>query len=308
MDTRQLDLRLATEEEKVERLREYLRPVGLAPRLVSAACLIVARGDQIQVLGQQAIRLQIAKGEAAVRSAALGIVLSPNTWVAAVQELEERRIVGVLRTTRPWTYVLSLEALARLEPLVDDELAAIARLPLFASPAADDEPPAADRSDDRSTKSQPPVSPRSGARVRETSYSQNPCPPVRRDRARSTQLADRMRRPWDRETGVTGEDLAAAVRTGQLDVLRALWREAKVLEWVGDSDDDLLRFLTAAHHCATVPGLDRRMGALVARVRRYGIDGQIDVSRCRHESEDWAARVMRKHREGVCSERATVDG
>lgn len=292
MDKRQLDLRLATAEEKVERLREYLRPVGLAPRLVAAACVIVARGDQIQVCEQTAVRLQIAKQDAAEMAKRLGLTLSPNTWVAAVSDLEARRIVGVLRTTRPWTYVLSLPALDRLEARPADTLSEISQLPLFRPPEESDGP---DQEGDRSGLGQPSVNPRSGPRVREYGHLESPCPPesVSRDRGARTGLADRLRRPWDRQSGLTGDDLAAAIRTGDLEPLRRLYREAKQLEWVGGAEDDLLRFLTAVHHVATVDGLANRMAALVARVKRE----PIDVSRCRHASEDWAAQVIRRSRQ-----------
>jgi hypothetical protein len=309
---RQLCLDLVTAEERVASLSKYLQPVKLAPRLVAAACVIVARGDKIQVLGQHAIKLAIAKNEAAQVAKHHKVPISPNTWIAATEELEAKRIIGILRTTRPWTYVLSLEAIGRLQHAVDDVSAGIAALPIFQPEEVDQEP-------DRSTLGHPSVRVGQGVRDRERQEIQNPCPlpcsvsrdahsggvdrvdrPERADRADSRPapsaivrgLAGRMERPWDRQSGLTGEDLREAVRTGQLEPLRALYREAKVLEWIGDSEDDLLRFLTAAHHVATVDGLGNRMGALVARMKR-----ECDVNGCRQRSEQWAAGVLRsRHR------------
>ena len=102
-------------------------------------------------------------------------------------------------------------------------------------------------------------------------------------------MTDRMARPWDRQCGLQDADLVQAVVSGELDPIRRLWQEAKVLEWVGDCDDDLCRFLTVVHHVATAVGLHCRMAALVSRVKRG-----IDVSKTRHASEDWAAAVMRR--------------
>ncbi len=289
MERRQLDLRLETEEERVDALRDYLRPVELASRLVSAACLIVARGNQIQVGTQRAVRLAISKADAAQVAKRLGIGLSPNTWVAAIAELEARRIVGVLRTTSPWTYVLSLDALGKLQPAEDDELAQIAALPLFSVEAPAAEP---DRNAVRSGAGQGPVRPGQAPRVRVNKNLQDPC--TVRSVVSATEpagLADRMVRPWHRVYGLTGEDLAWAVQSGQLECIRRLYREGKILEWIGGSEDDLLRFLTAVHHCATCPGLSSRMGALTARVKR----DPIDVQKTRHASETWAAGVIRAY-------------
>ena len=58
---RQLDLPLTSAEERVAAMRVYLEPIELASRLVSALCLIAARGDSIRVGNQPAVSVQISK-------------------------------------------------------------------------------------------------------------------------------------------------------------------------------------------------------------------------------------------------------
>jgi hypothetical protein len=184
---------------------------------------------------------------------------------------------------------VSMAALSALETVPADPLEALASLPCFHPPEK------GDRSGFRSAS----VSPGQSARDREIQEIQNPCPTVYRDRERNTcpaGLTDRMRRPWDRHCGLRDQDLVWAVTTTSLDAIRRLWREAKVLEWVGvageTSDDELLRFLTIVHHAATSTGINQsRMGVLTNRVKR-----QLDISKIAHASEGWAARVVaRQH-------------
>lgn len=281
---RQLGMNLATEEERVASVLEYLRPVGLASRQIAAVGLIVGCGELIQVSGTAAARWQVAKEDVAEKAGKYGLKCSPNTFLRAVEELESRRLVGVLRTTRPWTYVVPLAALGQLETATEDPAEALAALPCFHPPAR------GDRTESQSVS----VSVSQSARDRDSIQIQNPCP--LREPCRATGdggLADRLRRPWDRHAGIRDQDLIRAVRSGELEPIRALWREAKVLEWIGGSDDDLCRFLTIVNHTATSSGLNQsRMGALVARVKRG-----LDVSKIPHVSEEWAACVMRsRHR------------
>jgi len=110
------------------------------------------------------------------------------------------------------------------------------------------------------------------------------------------------RKPWARVGGYSDEQLVESVVSGDLDVVRHLWREALVLEWIVASEDTVVRWLTAVHHCATVDGVRNRMGLLVHLVR-----GGLDTSRIRHEHEDWAAEVVRAARSaGDLSERVAV--
>lgn len=253
---------------------EYLQPVKLASRLGSALALIVGHGDGIQVLGEDAVKLQIARS--AIDELATRYRLpdcSGKSFVRACEELERRQVVGILRVTKPWTYVVSLRALARLESTPVDPLAS---LPIFLS-----------RGGGRDSPGQAGT----GPRVRDSNHIQNPCSVSYRVRDRVTGAGEnvsRPLRPWDRRTGYSSEDLVAAIETGDLQVLRDLYREGLMLEWIDSSEDSKLRFLVACHHAATAPGLRNRMGALVARVRR-----NIDVHGCRGISEDWAAGVLR---------------
>lgn len=284
---RQLSLNLASESERVSSVSAFLRPVELASRQVAAVALIVGCGELIQVAGTKAARWSASKEEIAEKARKYGLKCSANTFLRAVEELEARRVVGVLRNTRPWTYVVSMPALSALETVPADPLEALASLPCFHPTEK------GDRGGFRSAS----VSVGQSARDRERQEIQNPCPTVYRERNTCPDgLTDRMRRPWDRQCGLRDDDLVWAVTTSSLDPVRRLWREAKVLEWVGvageTSDDELLRFLTIVHHAATSTGINQsRMGVLTNRVKR-----QLDVSKIAQVSEKWAAGVVaRQH-------------
>jgi hypothetical protein len=294
---RQLSLNLGTEEERVASVRTYLQPVELAPRQVAAVALIVGCGEAIQVLGQPARRWCADKATISEKAKKYGLNCSGNTFLRAVEELEFRRIVGVLRNTRPWTYAVSLAALAKVEMRRNDPIAALESLPCFGGLEG------GDRGESRS----PSVTLGQGARDRERIHTQNPCPTVYRASVDVTSgggLADRMQRPWDRAAGLCDEDLVRAVVEGDLDPIRRLWEEAKVLEWVGCnravSDDETLRFLAIVHHCATSPGINQsRMGVLVNRVKRG-----LDATKTRQASDQWAAAVMaRRHKHAEAAAR-----
>jgi hypothetical protein len=297
---RQLELNLATAEERVRSVAEYLRPVQLASRQVAAVALIVGYGELIQVRGQRAARWQASKDEIQDAGRKNGLVASANTFLRAVEELESERLVGVLRNTRPWTYAVNLVALARLEAPPADPLAALEALPAFGGEVERDEMDPVDRVDRTEFRSTS-VNVGQSARSRVSQEQENPCLPctVSRDRETGDRgLVDRMRRPWDLQRGLTDADLVAAVRKGELDPIRRLWRDALVLEWIGcsqkASDDEMARFLACVHHAATAEGLHRRMGNLVARVKRG-----CDLKGTRQASDDWAAAVMRKRVPGL---------
>jgi hypothetical protein len=292
---RQLGLNLVTEEERVSSVFSFLQPVELASRQVAAVALIVGCGELIQVGNARAVRWQASKEQIAKKAQKLGVSIAANTFLRAMEELESRRVVGVLRNTRPWTYVVSLAALSQLPERVVDPVAELAALPCFGGA------PDVDRTAFRSTS----VNVGQSHRVREDLTQENPCLIVDRERVPAQTgdvgLTDRLLRPWDRRSGLQDSDLVQAVRSGDLSPVRRLWREAKILEWVPSqpSDDDLLRFLTIVHHCATAKGLNRsRMGALVARVKR-GLDVTRIPNGSPGSSEDWASRVMRQYANAV---------
>lgn len=283
---RQLDLALKTENERVAQVLRFLQPVELASRQVATVALVVGCGELIQVTGQAAVRWSASKGKIASKCREYGLSCSPNTFLKAAAELEKRRVLGVLRNTKPWTYVVRLGALAELEPAPKAAAQGLADLACF-RPG-----PVPDQGGDRSG----PVRSGQAARVRESIETQNPCPTVYRVPvdvlACEAGLIDRLRRPWDRKSGLTDADLVRAVQSGDMQPVRALWQEARVLEWVGckgeASDDEALRFLTIVHHCATSPGINQsRFGVLVSRVRR-----NLDVTRIPQASERWAAGVL----------------
>jgi len=288
---RQLCLDLASEDDRVASVKTYLQPVELAPRQVAALSLIVGCGDTIQVLGHSGRRWVADKQTVAEKARKYGLKCSGNTFLRAVQELEEMRIVGVLRNTRPWTYAVSLTALGKVGLRRCDPIESLEGLACFGGLEG------GDCGQSRSVS----VSPGQSARDRDSIRNLNPCPTVYRDRDAHTSdvgLTDRMRRPWDREVGLRDEDLVKAVKVGNIDPIRRLWEEAKVLEWVGcdqqASDDEALRFLTIVHHCATSAGINQsRMGVLVNRVKQG-----LRVDKIRQVSDNWAAAVMaKKHRD-----------
>lgn len=300
---RQLQLNLRSPSEQIASALEYLRPVDLEPRHAAAIALVIGCGSVIQVQDTQAVLWQASRAEVDRNAVQYGLDISGNTFLRRLNELEGRRIAGVLKTTRPWSYVVNLQALAALPLRSTDPTATLAALPCFGGVSESDPPVEAEISTNlekfgqrRSTS----VKVGQTARVRDRVYIQNPCPTVTRVRERDTGgvpavgLAGRLVRPWDVRSGLGDADLVQSVQSGDLEPVRRLWREAVVLEWVPAQpcDDDLLRFLTIVHHCATCRGLNRRMGALVARVKR-GLDVRRIPNGQPGSSEDWAAGVMR---------------
>jgi hypothetical protein len=281
-------LKLETAEERAESLHKYLRPFEMAQRQVAVLCTIAGLGELIQVQGRPGSRLAIAKGELAAASKRCGVPVSGTTWMAGAAELQRKTLLDIMLQTRPWTYLVCWSRLAKLQPPGPvqplETLTVFSDAPLPAGP-------------DRTAVRSGPVRSGQDPRVREIVDTKNPCPEtvnVKRD-TWPTGLADRLRRPWHRRDGVTSQDLVLGVVGGELEILRRLYREAKVLEWIGDSEDELLRFLTGCHHVATSPGLGNRVGALVARLKRA-----CDVHGCRQESENWAAGVLRaRHRDSA---------
>lgn len=111
----------------------------------------------------------------------------------------------------------------------------------------------------------------------------------------------RPSRPWAKVGGYSDTDLVRSVVSGDLEVVRHLWREAIALEWIVPSEDVVVRWLTCVHHAATV---GKRPMALLTHLVRNGLA----VSRIRHEHEDWAQDVLRSahRRETDLAERVAV--
>ncbi|MCC7475839.1 MAG: hypothetical protein IT425_10615 [Pirellulales bacterium] len=117
--------------------------------------------------------------------------------------------------------------------------------------------------------------------------------------------AREIARPWDRAEGVTDDELVAAVRRGDTRLLRSMYDVAVDRDWLGDdSDDQWLRFLTAAHHCATAKLKFGRIGRLIA----FNTSG-LDVSRCSQRSDQWAGEMLaREHRDPALARRMMEGG
>ena len=235
---------------------------------MAVLCLLAGHGETMEVSGQQLWRLSIS-----VENAAHKAGCAKATWLAGVRDLVDRGVLAVVDLTRPRTYVANWSRLVilldRLAPAPTDEAAFAGQIEgLLAENWSG------------------PVRPGQGARD-----SVNRLDRVRvgdsvnrgRDSAGG---ADRADRPWQT---TTDEELRRAVIDRELGILRTLYNEALALGWIDDGPDARLRFLTIAHHCATAVGLHRRMGGLVARVKR-----NLDVTRTRHRSEEWARGVLRR--------------
>lgn len=319
--SKQLAFVLSDDDAATEALLRFVQPLGLSPRAVAVLVGLRLRGQRCTIAGQSCTRWAKSKHEAA---AALG--MAGATYLAGLADLEAVGVVGVVRTTRPWTVVLSWDRLAQLEPPPDPMLA----LPLFGgaptpepraeagqlsgSGRAEDGQPAGNLraavgqvsgspgqpagscraavGQALGSLGQPSGSLGQGARgsvntcvskIREIRGSADPRGP-----ARSPAELRALPAPWHREDGFRDADLVRCVRDLDTKSLRHLYDQAVTKGWIQDSEDARLRFLTVAHHCATIPGLHSRMAALVARCK-----AGVGTERTRQESEQWAAAVMR---------------
>jgi len=265
---RQLTLPLGSPEEREAAARRYLARLHLPGREVDLLGLLAARGEVVEVKGQELWRLTISVTKAAQLAGC-----AKGTFLAAADALVERELLTVL-PGRPRTYVANwsriVELLDRLPPAepagVDEFAAQVADLvqPQWGETVSHGQP----RSGARDS-----VSRVDRLRDRET-VSRG------RDSMGALTKPDQTDRPWQTTTDA---DLRRAVIDGELEILRRLYREARALGWIDGSADARLRFLTVAHHCATSVGLHRRMAAFVARMKRA-----VDVNRTRAQSEAWA--------------------
>jgi len=101
--------------------------------------------------------------------------------------------------------------------------------------------------------------------------------------------ADQIDRPWDKlKGGVTDAELVSIIAHADLEVLRKMYDVCVDRSWLCyDNDDQWLRFLTAAHHCATAKLRFGRIARLIAFNR-----GGLDVSKCAQRSDQWAGKMV----------------
>lgn len=251
-------------QARAESARRFCGGRGLTARQIEVLCLICEQGERRSVNGQSLSVARLPKAEAGKR-----LSCSPNTFLGDVRDLEAIGLVGVLRNTRPWTYVANWSRVDQVDKPPDDPAAGLAELPVCRPVWSATVNHGQSRSEVRYS-------------VKEDSLESVT---VNRE---SVSIRDSVRgRPWDASSGVQDRELVAAVQTGELEPLRQLYREAVRLGWVEDTEDARLRFLTICHHAATCNGVGKRMGLLVARVKR-----ELNVRRIRQESEEWASRIL----------------
>jgi hypothetical protein len=266
---RQKFLKLETSQEREAAARRFVEGRGFSPYQVDALCLFAGQGERGTVNRQAVTTCVISKSDAGKR-----LPCAANTFMAAVRHLEAIGVVGVGKSTRPWTYVVNWTRIDKVEKPPDDPLAAIAQLAVcrevWSAPVSAGQPVR----DSVNKDSLESVSYRDSVSSRDTN--------------RLTELDQ----PWARDGGFTDAELVHCVTTYQMRPLRRLYDEAVRLGWVRDSEDNRHRFLTICHHAATCSGVGRRMGLLVSRTKRG-----LRVTRIRQQSVDWAARLLGKRAE-----------
>lgn len=275
-DFRQHWLDFERGDRRREARRKMLAEKGLSRREIDLAGLFDEEGRRAKYGDDECAVLTIGQRKISQK---LGWP-SPTTARRCLAKLEARGVLRRVRIEHAMTYALSWTRLGALVPPRADPLETIE---LFEMPAEDE------NGHSRSHDGPPP---RDSVRPSPCKIRDRDRDTVPRDTGDAEDWVDRLDRPWHRDEGVDDELLGEAVIGGQLRILRRLFDVAVELGWIADSEDARLRFLTIAHHAATSAGLRSRMGALVARVRR-----DCDVRGTRHQSEDWAARVLARSRQ-----------
>jgi hypothetical protein len=284
----QLYLALSDPQTIADNARKYLAPLGFSERETAVLLTLICHGQRCERAGQNFCSMQRPKSRLRALSGVSG-----TTFISGARDLENRGIVGIVQVVTPWMYVLNLDRLAKIDKPPPDPLEGLSVLN-------------ADWSPDKGRST--PVN--AGQPLRDSVNEKTckvrvPCTVnVSRDTQPLTGADRRWSRPWDRQGGCTDEELVRAVVGPELAALRELYDEAVRLGWIEDCEDAKVRFLTITHHSATCSGLHTRMGTLVARVKRG-----LDVGKIRHQSEDWAAAVLRRrHRDPdlACSREESV--
>jgi len=279
---RQLRLDLHTAEERVVSLRNYLAPLRLPARAVDVLCLLCAHGTLEVIDEQRASRLAISK-----QNAARKMGCAPNTFVEGANDLRLLGVLDYVATTRPTTYFVNWERVAKLDPPPDY---LPSQLLLFATRLVSD----GQRSVSDGQAPRDTVSINTHSKVRVTvnrdTVTRDTCALTEADQALT--IADQTRslphKPWQ---NLNSNDLCRAVYSRDVELLLHLYREGVQLGWIPDCEDSQLRFLALCHHCATTTNIRSRFGVLVTRVGRG-----LQTTQTRQECDDWAASVLRSLR------------
>lgn len=262
------------------RLREHLLRCGLAPVAAGLAALIVATGERTSA-GVWTVSVSSRRA-------------AKSEWLRC----SDRAVPAGAATLQRLELLVVLDGGRGKPPLYRLDAAAAAALPTPAERLAE----LVDSEPVRSGAQWCEVV-RTSPRVLQVLEIKNPCHPPSRvsytGEVRSAHHCAPLRTtsqvpfPWASRGGVTDEELVAAVRTGDVALLRHLFDHAVRLGWIEfASDDAWLRFLTACHHSATAR-LQRRMGRLVVFVKQG-----LDVGRTTQASDQWAATAVRNaHRD-----------
>ena len=108
---RQLALNLTSRQEREEAIDDYFGPLELARREVLVLRLLAGSGERLEINGQTASRISISKANAAELCSC-----APGTFMKGVADLQRRGVLDVLRSTRPWTYLVNWSRVDKLEP------------------------------------------------------------------------------------------------------------------------------------------------------------------------------------------------
>jgi hypothetical protein len=285
---RQLLLDWDRRDRSVQSLRDHLVQTDVLPADVDLLCAVAALDKSRQA------ESYCRKSK---RELGLAAKLAPTTVLRALARLADRGLAvvdtagGRIELLVDWHAVWSLarsvtpaERIARLRARVRD------RGQVGGATGGPEEPPDQGGPGWSGVVRAPRTCLRQISRIRGSVDPQDPEPGDRDSCAGERTAADHSR-PWAQRGGYSDEDLVASVASGDLAVVRHLWREAILLEWLVPSEDVVLAWLTCVHHCATVDGVRNRMGLLVHLVRNG-----LDTRRIRHEHEAWAEEVLRTAR------------
>ena len=268
----QLPLSLTSREEREEGLEAYVEPLKLERREVLVLRLLAGRGERTEINGQTASRLSISKATAA---AACGC--APGTFTEGVRDLQRRGVLDVLRSARPWTYLVNWSRVDKIKPPPAEDPAA--GLPLFSDDWApervgtisDDQRRSATISDDQRAHTK-------NKKLQET-HNQTKPNHGRADRTDSPAGPLRL--------AIDNAELAAALRGGPTEPLAKLFRSAVAQEYLDDTAEDKTKFLALVHHSVTAPGIHNPAGVIYRAIDAY------NFSRVRGASWDYAAEFLR---------------
>lgn len=291
---------------ELERFRIHLIRCGFSETQAAFAALVLQRGERRSVGDEMQSVLSITGREAALR---LGSKWSRQAVEKAAYVLGRHEWFHVVRQSKPKTYVLDAAGARSLVPLGE-------RLDEFTKAPKQSGPPGGCNLMQPDATECNPMQPVAVSMREEIKNTCSPCSPwPRAQRRRLPAVADGCRRlrsavpyPWMRDKGITDEELKAAVREMNIDLLAWMHDVAIGLRWIKGlpaehqhfADGSWFRFLVCAHHTATSRGIPDgvRMACLVIRgAGKKGpggvrTGGQFETKQTSQASDQWAGRVF----------------